>query len=34
MSDYSDFTTQIAEWANRADWSPVTIGDRFRITSK
>ena len=26
MTDYSDFTAQIAEWANRADWSPVTIG--------
>ena len=25
MTDYSDFTTQIAEWANRADWSPITI---------
>ena len=25
MTDYSDFITQIAEWADRADWSPITI---------
>lgn len=25
MSDFSDFTTQIAEWANRQDWSPVVV---------
>ena len=30
MTDYSDFTTQIAEWANRADWASVTIAGFVR----
>ena len=25
MSDFSDFKTQIAEWANRSDWSDVLV---------
>jgi hypothetical protein len=25
MTDYSDFTTQIAEWANREDWAPALV---------
>ncbi|HJY92489.1 MAG TPA: hypothetical protein VJ255_19545 [Candidatus Acidoferrum sp.] len=25
MSDFSDFTTAIAEWSNRQDWSPVLV---------
>ena len=25
MSDFSDFTTAIAEWANRSDWSPTLV---------
>lgn len=26
MTDYSDFTAQIAEWCNRQDWSPNLVG--------
>jgi hypothetical protein len=25
MTDFSDFTTAIAEWANRQDWSPILV---------
>ena len=25
MSDFSDFTTAIAEWANRQDWSSILV---------
>ena len=30
MSDYNDFTTSIAEWANRGDWSPVLLASFVR----
>ena len=30
MSDYSDFITTIAEWANRQDWSPQLVGSFVR----
>ena len=31
MSDFSDFKTQIAEWANRADWSDALVTSFVRM---
>ena len=30
MSDFSDFKTQIAEWANRQDWSDLLVTSYVR----
>jgi hypothetical protein len=30
MTDFSDFTTAIAEWANRTDWSPILVASFVR----
>ena len=34
MTDYSDFTAQIAEWANREDWSPVLVTSFVRMAEQ
>ena len=34
MTDFSDFTTQIAEWANREDWSPVLVTSFVRMAEQ
>lgn len=30
MTDYSDFTTSVAEWANRQDWSSILLASFVR----
>lgn len=34
MTDYSDFTAQIAEWANREDWSPTLVASFVRMADQ
>jgi len=34
MTDFSDFTTQIAEWANRQDWSPTLVTSFVRMAEQ
>ena len=34
MTDFSDFTTQIAEWANREDWSPALVASFVRMAEQ
>ena len=34
MTDYSDFTAQIQEWANREDWSPVLTASFVRMAEQ
>jgi hypothetical protein len=34
MSDFSDFTTQIAEWVNREDWSPALVTSFVRMAEE
>jgi hypothetical protein len=31
MTDFSDFSTQIAEWTNRQDWSPTLVTSFIRM---
>ena len=31
MTDFSDFTTSVAEWANRQDWSPALVTSFVRM---
>jgi len=31
MTDFSDFSTQVAEWANRQDWSPTLVTSFIRM---
>ena len=34
MTDYSDFTAQIAEWANREDWSDTLVASFVRMAEQ
>lgn len=34
MTDFSDFTTAIAEWANRQDWSPTLVTSFVRMAEQ
>lgn len=34
MTDFSDFTAQIAEWANRQDWSPNLVTSFVRMAEQ
>lgn len=34
MTDFSDFTAQIAEWANREDWSPILVTSFVRMAEQ
>ena len=34
MTDFSDFTTAIAEWANRQDWSPALVTSFVRMAEQ
>ena len=34
MTDFSDFTTAVAEWANREDWSPTLVTSFVRMAEQ
>ena len=34
MTDFADFTTAIAEWANRQDWSPTLVTSFVRMAEQ
>lgn len=34
MTDFSDFTTSIADWANRQDWSPALVTSFVRMAEQ
>jgi hypothetical protein len=34
MTDFSDFTTAVAEWANRQDWAPALVTSYVRMAEQ